>query len=1141
MTDGLLIDNRKEKLLARIEQMRRKREWASFQRFCVDLLSHIRIRQSAFEHDLGKDGVSMPPPGTPFFVSVSFECSLDKIRGDVERWKEDPNREPAEVVFFMTWGDPRETTLAKWRDIIRSEFHLDVIVLGQPTILGTATQEELWSWTCDVLGIPPGGGLSLRKAGELRAKYCQWLVGRHAKVDFAGYLPGATISGKPLFLPLEDIFVPLKVRETFARPVLKAERERGKPDTPERQPAHEPPEPDAAELYEEGRTREKSRVVEVAEALATNPRAVILGDPGAGKSTLLKYITLAYATSPQPAREHFRVLESRTPILVSVAALSKDPNGLLAHIASEIEKAALSAQTTEVVRNDIESGRAIILLDGLDELLTMSDRLQMAKQIQSFVAAHPKNAYIISSRIIGYNDAPVGPNFNELTVEPFDDPAIETFSKKWSIALENLARGDSPEAIRKGEQAGKDLHEAIIRNPGVRSLARNPLMLTILSLIHRQGKKMPSRRVELYAQCTKTLIESWSQARDISGIPAGEALDERDILDVLCPVAFRMHCDYPSGVIPAKELRKVMIKAMMDGGGTDEKIAEREAESLLEVMKRQSGLIAERGQNAYGFLHLTFQEYLTAKHVAMDRDKIWKRLRPVLHHPRWREVVLLTAGCLAVLMEDPQGCEGLINEMRNAGSPLENVLHRDLLLSLECICDDLRISPAAQLDVVKQGIDLWRTTASGQFNDRLLELLSRVSPGQARTQVDDHFVTRLTDSDVYVRLRAAKALGRFRQASPEVVSALVKSLTDSDEYVRFVAARALGRLGQASPEVVSALVKSLTDSDQYVRRAAAEALGSLGEASPEVVSTLVKSLTDSDEYVRRRAAEALGSLGQASPEVLSALVKSLEDSKKYVRARAAVALGRLGLAGAEVVSALVESLKDSDEVVPYAAAWALGSLAGTSSDVVLALVKSLKDSDELVRRRAAEALARLGEASPEVVSALMNSLTDSDGFVRVVASRALGRLGQARPEVVSALVKSLTDSSEYVRGGGAGALRSLGEASPEVVSALVKTLKDSSEYVRRRAAEALAGLGQASPEVVSALVKSLTDSQWEVRQEAGHALGSLCVGERTALFALSKVFKEDEDSGVADSAYDALLATAAKLDREKYGEPVPCE
>ena len=63
---------------------------------------------------------------------------------------------------------------------------------------------------------------------------------------------------------------------------------------------------------------------------------------------------------------------------------------------------------------------------------------------------------------------------------------------------------------------------------------------------------------------------------------------------------------------------------------------------------------------------------------------------------------------------------------------------------------------------------------------------------------------------------------------------LVKVLTDKDSsQVRSRAAEALGKLGNASPEVLQGLLALLTDQESQVRSRAAYALGNLGNASKD--------------------------------------------------------------------------------------------------------------------------------------------------------------------------------------------------------------------------------------------------------------------------------------------------------------------
>lgn len=64
--------------------------------------------------------------------------------------------------------------------------------------------------------------------------------------------------------------------------------------------------------------------------------------------------------------------------------------------------------------------------------------------------------------------------------------------------------------------------------------------------------------------------------------------------------------------------------------------------------------------------------------------------------------------------------------------------------------------------------------------------------------------------------------------SAPVLHALVEALKDKDKFVRMEAARALGRIGPPAREAVPALTALLRDSELFVSREAQAALRSIG-------------------------------------------------------------------------------------------------------------------------------------------------------------------------------------------------------------------------------------------------------------------------------------------------------------------------
>lgn len=128
-------------------------------------------------------------------------------------------------------------------------------------------------------------------------------------------------------------------------------------------------------------------------------------------------------------------------------------------------------------------------------------------------------------------------------------------------------------------------------------------------------------------------------------------------------------------------------------GGTSAESAEDQAESFLRFIKVEAGLLIEAGDGLYSFIHMTFQEYLSATHLTsygeMDGARsIWAELGGGLDNPRWREVVRLLVASLRSI----NGQKFFVEELLKAKSVKKN---RDRALLLMGLLRD-GIEPAEQ-------------------------------------------------------------------------------------------------------------------------------------------------------------------------------------------------------------------------------------------------------------------------------------------------------------------------------------------------------------------------------------------------------------------------------------------------------------
>lgn len=148
------------------------------------------------------------------------------------------------------------------------------------------------------------------------------------------------------------------------------------------------------------------------------------------------------------------------------------------------------------------------------------------------------------------------------------------------------------------------------------------------------------------------------------------------------------------------------------------------------------------------------------------------------------------------------------------------------------------------------------------------------------------FLSRaLKDKDEDVRIAAVTALSGISGA--RIVQLLFDALRDKSVYVRWKAAEALGKMRDFNFEDIAPILYVLEDHDSVVRRAAAEALGEIRSAT--ATSYLVRGLKDDKWYVRREAAKALGKIKDkgAVPDLIRA---SKDVSDADVRAAAVDAL-----------------------------------------------------------------------------------------------------------------------------------------------------------------------------------------------------------------------------------------------------------
>ena len=388
--------------------------------------------------------------------------------------------------------------------------------------------------------------------------------------------------------------------------------------------------------------------------LAKNTPLVLLGDPGIGKSTLLNYVT--WLLSRPAINPLIDRLGWRLPLPMVLRELPirgvKDFDGLLeAFLSREMSAPLRDDDGRRYLNRMLTEGNAFLLLDGIDEIGDRRSREDLREAVFDGIARFPDCRWLLSSRIVGYDDVPFDLQHTqpdgepsrfargsmvreEVTqpyhrerrpsmrgvkdrriairyVAPFDDSRIVAFARNWY-----RRREAAPERARANAY---HLTQAVHADRSILRLARVPNLLTMMALIHRIEATLPHGRALLYDRIAEAYLESIDKFRGIDSSP--HDLPRKKTW--LARVGFEMqrrrtsgdHSDGSEILVDHETVLGWLSEEMSRGNALVNAPSARE---FLDIVGRRSGLFLPRGEGLYAFVHLSFQEYFAA--VALARE-----------------------------------------------------------------------------------------------------------------------------------------------------------------------------------------------------------------------------------------------------------------------------------------------------------------------------------------------------------------------------------------------------------------------------------------------------------------------------------------------------------------------------------------
>ena len=331
---------------------------------------------------------------------------------------------------------------------------------------------------------------------------------------------------------------------------------------------------------------------------------LIIGQAGSGKTTILKKLTLELAQESISDKNEIE----RIPVYIQLRNLNNSNDSFENYIKNIVSN--INDTTIKADDNIINSGKVILLLDGVDEIQYKVFQ-NFTHEFQNFRKKYPLTTFIITSR--PHTQFSQLDDFKQFEIQSFNIDQIRELTYK------RFSQDDWRRFI------------SILRNsPETISILGNPLLLTMAHFLYDYNEIIPTNRGLLMRELTDVLISKWDFNRNVKR----EYRDLKPSISLIYNLFGTISLECNKKQKASFDATEILPKAK-NFKSSDE------LNSFLSYLELSTGLIKSTNKRSWSFTHKFYQDYFCSNYLIEGVQSINKY---IFTNKNWQNISSIISG-----------------------------------------------------------------------------------------------------------------------------------------------------------------------------------------------------------------------------------------------------------------------------------------------------------------------------------------------------------------------------------------------------------------------------------------------------------------------------------------------------------------